>query len=555
MKFLLTALAALMFLAMGARAQTTAFTYQGQLNSNSIPVTGSYDLRFQIYNAANSIVAGPLTNAPVGATNGVFVTTLNFGAGVFNGSSLTLEIGVRTNGDTNAYVVLSPRQAITSVPYAIQAINASNAMFLTEPLPVTSLTGIIPNSLLSSNVAVLTNNVVFAANVTATNFTGGFTGNGFGLTNVPATNLVGTVPDARLSTNVAMLNANGVLPDARLSANVALQSNPNLNFAGNVAATNFSGGGHGLTNVPGAFFWVTVSGTNVQAQPNVGYICTNNVNPVTVTLPPSPSIGDTFRVAGVGGAGWIVAQTNNQSILAGNLADGIGVNWTAQDSSRAWSAVDSSADGTKLVAVVKGGLIYTSTNSGATWTPRASSFGNLNWSAVASSADGTKLVATVGDRISATGNIYTSIDSGVTWSLQSGSGARQWVSVACSADGTKLIAAAYGTVNSPGLYTSANSGTNWTFQASAQYSSAVACSADGTKLAAAVFSGTSQGIYTSTNSGVNWLQRTNTGSWTATASSADGNRLIAGINNGSGGQVYVSTDTGATWNPVRLRCC
>ena len=183
MKFRLCALGGFLWLALAAGAQTTAFTYQGQLNSNGVPATGSYDLRFQIYNANNSVVAGPLTNAPVGVTNGLFITTLDFGANIFNGGTRSLEIGVRTNGDTNAYVVLSPRQALTSVPYAIQALNAATAGVLTAPLPATNMVGTIPNSLLSPNVAILTNNVIFSGSVTASNFTG----NGTGLAGVNAT--------------------------------------------------------------------------------------------------------------------------------------------------------------------------------------------------------------------------------------------------------------------------------------------------------------------------------------------------------------------------------
>ena len=96
MKFNFYAGAAFLFLALAARAQTTAFTYQGQLNSSNAPATGAYDFRFQIYNANNSVVAGPLTNAPVGVTNGLFTVTLDFGAGVFDGSTRSLEIGVRS---------------------------------------------------------------------------------------------------------------------------------------------------------------------------------------------------------------------------------------------------------------------------------------------------------------------------------------------------------------------------------------------------------------------------------------------------------------------------
>jgi photosystem II stability/assembly factor-like uncharacterized protein len=56
---------------------------------------------------------------------------------------------------------------------------------------------------------------------------------------------------------------------------------------------------------------------------------------------------------------------------------------------------------------------------------------------VASSADGTKLVA-----VALTGYIYTSADSGATWTQ---TGAQElWNSVASSADGTKLVAVAYG---------------------------------------------------------------------------------------------------------------
>ena len=524
MKFTLYALAGILSLTPAGRAQTTAFTYQGQLSNSNGLATGSYDFRFQIYSTAG-VVAGPLTNAPVGVTNGLFTVTLDFGSGVFDGTTRTLEIGVRNFGNTNAYAVLAPRQPLTSVPYAIQAINASNAVVLTGPLPATNLVGTIPNSLLSANVAVLTNNVTFSGSVTATTFNGSFVGNGSGLTSVPGTSLTGTIPDARLSTNVA------------------LQSSPNLNFAGTVSATNFTGAGHGLTNVPGAFFWVVVAGTNTQAQPNVGYICTNDVGPVTIALPPSASlsVGDTFRVAGVGGAGWVIAQTNNQSILAGNLSSSIAQSWRTSGPVAFWTAVASSANGTKLVATINSGQIYTSANSGSTWTARATA---LFWSSVASSADGTKLAATVGNTANQTGLIWTSTDSGATWGTQSSSsGTRQWVSIAASADGTTLVAANYTGGATPGVYTSINSGSSWVLRKSISFCSAVASSADGTKMVAAINGGQ---IWTSTDSGATWTARDSSRSWIAVASSSDGSRLMAVVNSG---QLYISADSGVTWTP------
>jgi hypothetical protein len=539
MKFYSAAAAALLLFAIDARAQPTAFTYQGQLNSSNAPANGLYDFQFQIFNASSNVVAGPLTNAPVGVTNGLFTTTLDFGGSVFDGSALWLGIGVRAYGNTNAYTELSPLQQITSTPYAIRALNAANAVSLSSPLQGTNIAGTISAANLPSNVAFLNSNQTFTASdtfsgaVTANNpanvFAGAFSGNGIGQTNLAATNLVGTIPDARLSTNVPLLNISN-------------------NFLGSVTAALFTGSGHGLTNVPGAFFWVTVSSTSVPAQPNVGYICTNNVTPVTVTLPSSPSVGDTYKVAGIGGAGWIIGQNANQTIFSGNLSDSIGQSWETNGPVANWSAIASSSDGTHLAATVNGSYIYTSTNSGTTWTEQNGN-GNASgsWSSIASSADGTKLVATVGYTIyntSAAGQIYTSANSGATWTARDSS--RQWSSVASSADGTKLVAANYNNVygaGNYGIYTSVNSGANWTWQLSGQFFSAVASSADGTKLVATIYGGQ---IYTSTNSGANWTARATSRNWTSVTSSSDGTRLAATV---SGDEIYISTDSGATWTP------
>ena len=61
------------------------------------------------------------------------------------------------------------------------------------------------------------------------------------------------------------------------------------------------------------------------------------------------------------------------------------------------------------------------------------------WYIIASSADGTKLAAGVGG-----GSIYTSSDSGATWTEQTAAGSRYWRSIAMSSDGTKLAAGVYG---------------------------------------------------------------------------------------------------------------
>ena len=106
----------------------TSFTYQGRLSSGTNAVTGLYDLTFGVWSAATGAtqVGSTLTNAAVGATNGLFTVTLDFGAGVFNGSDRWLEVGVRTNG-SGSFATLAPRQALSPTPYAQYAPSAGAA--------------------------------------------------------------------------------------------------------------------------------------------------------------------------------------------------------------------------------------------------------------------------------------------------------------------------------------------------------------------------------------------------------------------------------------------
>lgn len=488
-----------------ANAQTSVLSYQGQLAENGNPALGLYDLRFAVYDASSSgsLVAGPLTNSAVLVSNGSFNVELDFGSAVFDGSPLWLGIGVRPAGSATPFTFLSPRQPLNSVPYAIRALNAGSASNLLGTLPATNLTGTLPDARLSTNVALLTSNVVFRASVTATQFNG----SGAGLSNVPAAGLTGTVPDARLSANVPLLTGNA-------------------HFQGSVSGASFAGNGLGLTNVPGRIFEVIPTGASIQAQANFGYLATNETATVVVTLPVTLRVGETIRVAGSGAGGWRIAQNAGQTILVGNILDNFGSSWALRDSPRNWEAIASSADGRKLVAVVNGSQIFTSTNYGANWTARG---GAAAWSCVASSGDGVKLVAGINGS-----SLHTSADSGVTWTPRiSGN----WSGVASSLDGVMLVAAS----NGGQLFTSANSGANWTPRLGNFNWSSAASSGDGLRLVATVQGGQ---IYTSANAGVNWTPRDSNRAWTSVASSSDGSRLVAAVNNGI---LYLSTDFGTNW--------
>jgi len=228
-----------------------------------------------------------------------------------------------------------------------------------------------------------------------------------------------------------------------------------------------------------------------------------------------------------------------------------------------WTCIACSANGNTLVAM-SGNGVWASTNSGVTWISNNIPAVNF-WTSVALSADGTKAVAVDGRSVlgygSAGGGIYTSTNSGLTWS-QTTAPIEPWTSVASSADGTILAAAVLGPPLAP-VYVSTNSGATWTPTGTPtnMEANAIAASADGRKL---IVVGTDPSensmFYTSTNSGNTWISNTVPlyakvlWKWDGIASSADGTRLAA-VSQGAG-VILTSTNSGATWSsnsvPVQL---
>ncbi len=156
-----------------ALAQGTAFTYQGQLNSNGNAANGTYDLRFALFNVSSggASVTGFLTNSAIPVSNGLFTVVLDFGTGIFNGTPYWLQIGVRSNG-IGGFSTLSPRQELTPSPYAIFAEGA-NAAGLNGTITSSNLAGAYGGAIIFTNPA------------------NSFAGDGTGLTNVNAAALGG----------------------------------------------------------------------------------------------------------------------------------------------------------------------------------------------------------------------------------------------------------------------------------------------------------------------------------------------------------------------------
>jgi hypothetical protein len=94
----------------------------------------------------------------------------------------------------------------------------------------------------------------------------------------------------------------------------------------------------------------------------------------------------------------VACSSDGTKLIAG---DYYGMIYTSTNSGNSWisnrmantiASVASSSDGNEFIAVEDGGLIHVSTNYGTAWTAPDTSY--ENWTAVASSADGTKMVAT-----------------------------------------------------------------------------------------------------------------------------------------------------------------
>lgn len=542
--------AAFFVLCVATNAQTPEFTYQGRLVDGSLPASGTYEMRFRLFDAESGGTpqppATPITldftiagGNPVTVTNGVFTVKLDFSVNAFPGAARFLEISVRRTA-SDPFTMLNPRQPITSAPHNIRSLTSGSS----DGLSVACVLCVTDAQILSVDGAKITGTV--ANSTTAVNVSGvvpianGGTGSSTKNFVDLSTNqsIVGNKNFVQTATfsgaNIFSLNSSG---SATFNGNIAFNNaNPitvsgTITADGSIRAEQFTGSGEGLTNVPGTLIWQTVSGQAQQAQRNTGYLLTNDAQ-VTITLPTDIIIGDTVRVSGTGASGWKIAQNDGQSIIGANIGLS-GLNWIPRESNRFWQHIAISADGSKLAATVTNGQIYTSDDFGVTWTPRET---NRWWAGIAMSADGSKLAAVVRD-----GQIYTSTDSGMNWTPRESN--RVWSALASSSDGNKLVAVVgAGTIAFGQIYTSTDAGITWTPRESNRSWISVASSADGTNLVAAVDGGQ---IYTSTDSGITWTPRANNLSWVSVASSAAGNKLAAVVN----GQIWLSSNSGITWTP------
>ena len=156
------------------------------------------------------------------------------------------------------------------------------------------------------------------------------------------------------------------------------------------------------------------------------------------------------------------------------------------------------------------------------------------------------------------GRLYTSINSGANWTERQPAGAvdTYWESCTCDADGSVLMACVAG----GRLYLSTVTIATWAETRPAGDDNkewrSVSTSSSGACMVTAVYGGR---VYVSTNTGANWAEvfpLNDEGSdqaWTSVSVAADGLSMIAccGIGGFERGRVYVSSDSGTSWVETR----
>ena len=405
-------------------------------------------------------------------------------------------------------------------------------------------TGTVADARLTTNVALLNASQTFTGNNNfnggnnftnrANNFTGSFFGNGLvgwvAVSNTAVTALADTgylLTNAQFTTVTLPASTNLLLGDiVRISGAGAggwrLQPNTNQFCLG-----TFSSYQNSLWNAASVAGtkWTSLAssatGNRMYAAGGSG-VFTSTDSGHTWNGPFSALAGSWNGVATSADGETVIAVVPSKAVQVSYNA---GSTWGPIGSLLASNAiaVACSHDATKAIVANKTGLVYTNNPTGVWFSIGASAA-----TCVAYSSSGNNYVA---------GNSSGSVVSliGGTTSLTN----KAITGIVISADGTQLAAC----VNPGGIYTSANSGVSWSVSVAPWTNwNCLAASADGTRLIAGVTNGL---LYASANLGATWsaLVNTTNSAWSAVASSADGSTLVAGVNSSTGGIYYSSPST------------
>lgn len=231
--------------------------------------------------------------------------------------------------------------------------------------------------------------------------------------------------------------------------------------------------------------------------------------------------------------------------------------WTDRGEPSIWTGVASDSTGIKLVATVENGNVFTSDNCGITWTVTAAGGGSGE---VGIACDATGQVLTA---INGAGQVRFSNDRGATWSGIADTVEPDQIAVTMNDAGSVIAIASYDTTSSTdmistspprtgvsGTWLNATSGISppprWTsISSNSSGSKFVLCSNGAT---GNIYLGVSNLASTTIRVAISLAGVTpGVKEWSSVASNAVGDVLVA-ADGAVGGLIYVSTDGGSTWS-------
>ncbi len=125
--------------------------YQGRLLDDGSPANGVYDFRFRLFDAQTGghQIGGVVLRNNVRVRNGLFTVSLSFGSSDFTGDARWLQVEVRPGTSTGSYTVLTPRQPIYPVPYALSLRPGATIRDNTSSVTLNSFYRLLPPASLS----------------------------------------------------------------------------------------------------------------------------------------------------------------------------------------------------------------------------------------------------------------------------------------------------------------------------------------------------------------------------------------------------------------------
>lgn len=261
----------------------------------------------------------------IGNTTGVSTLTLSYGSGgliispfASYGALVTNTSGLITDAASTAGYVLTGNsgaaptfQAVTAIG-VVTSINGNSGTATPSSGVVTiSGSGVISTSGSSATLTVTSSaaNVIHSGSGDATASSNAFTVTGTGPISTSATG--STVTIATTAAN-SFATGSGTATASSNSITIAGGTGITTSGSGSTVTITASGGGGGIT-------WVDQTSGSVNLAASHGYVIDNGASLVTLTLPSTAALGDTYQITGFSSGGWSIAEQSGQSIHFGNV--------------------------------------------------------------------------------------------------------------------------------------------------------------------------------------------------------------------------------------------